>query len=139
MYLVDTNVVSELMRLRPDARVIAWFDAQLTDELWICVTTAGELRLGAALLPDGKREAALVDRIEHVLTDDFRGRCLPFSCATSEHYARIVAMRLRAGRPISAEDAQIAAIAHERSLVLVTRNSADFDSLGLTLFNPWID
>ena len=139
MYLLDTNVVSERMRPLPDARVIAWFDAQPTDELWICITSAGELRLGAALLPDGKRKASLVDRVEHVLVDDFAGRCLPFSCTTSKQYARIVAMRLRAGRPISSEDAQIAAVAREQGLILVNRNGKDFDDLALTILNPWID
>lgn len=138
MILLDTNVLSELMRPRPDPRVVTWLDGFAQSEIWISAVTVAEIRLGLALLPNGKRRALLWDLAEQMFQEDFSERCLPFDCSAAAEYADIVARRTRQGRPISVEDAQIAAIARSSGLELVTRNVKDFSGIeGLTVFDPW--
>jgi hypothetical protein len=138
MILLDTNVVSELMRAAPAARVLQWLDAQSTADIWISAVTAGEIRLGIALLPNGQRKERLGALAEAMFEEDFADRCLPFDPAAAADYAQIVATRSRRGRPVSVEDAQIAAIARSSGLTLATRNSKDFTDIdGLPLVNPW--
>lgn len=136
--LLDTNVLSEFMRPQPSATVIAWLDAQSAAQLYICAVSRAEIELGLALMPTGKRQAALAEAALAMFADDFAGQCLPFDEAAASAYARIVAARTRAGRPISVEDAQIAAIALARGLRLATRNVADFLNIeGLAVVDPW--
>ena len=138
MILLDTNVVSELMRQVPEPKVLAWLDHLPVDDVWICAITAGEIRLGLALLPDGKRRARLDRLAEAMFREDFSGRCLPYDMLAAAEYAEIVATRTRAGRPISVEDAQIAAIALSAGLTLATRNTKDFSDISeLPLVDPW--
>ena len=138
MTLLDTNVLSELMRPAPDARVLAWMDAHPADEIWISAVTIGEIRLGLALLPTGRRKALLTAIADTMFREDFAESCLPYDAAAAEHYAPIVSSRTRAGRPISVEDAQVAAIARSAGLALATRNTKDFAGIdGLELVNPW--
>ena len=138
MILLDTNVVSEGMRPLPDQRVMRWLDAQPAADLWISAVTVAEIRLGLALLPEGQRKRDLTDRAEAMLREDFGEGCLAFDGAAATDCAAIVAHRTRLGRPISVEDAQIAAIARAGGLTLATRNTKDFrDIEGLTLVNPW--
>ena len=113
MILLDTNVLSELMRPSPDPRVIRWLDARPESEVWICAITVAEIWLGVALLPEGKRKELLFDLAEQTFQEDFSDQCLPFDCEAAREYALIVAKRNRKGRPISVEDAQIAAVARE--------------------------
>ncbi len=138
MILLDTNVLSELMRPIPDSRVVRWLDGQPEIEIWISVVTAAEIRFGLVLLPEGKRKNLLIDLAEKMLKEDFADQCLPFDCDAAREYAQIVGRRHREGRPISVEDAQIAAIAKAAGLTLATRNVKDFDGIEeLEVVNPW--
>ena len=137
MIVLDTNVVSELARPQPDARVITWADEQDAAELVITALTAAEIRAGVALLPRGRRQREIGQRMETLLRETFSGRVLPFDVDSSPHYARILAVRRRAGRPISTIDAQIAAICAQHECELATRNTGDFRGLGLRLIDPW--
>jgi len=138
LILLDTNVVSELMRPSPEPNVVRWTDAQDESELWISAVTMAEIRLGLALLPKGKRRNRLIELAEQMFREDFAGQCLPFDCEAAAEYARIVSARTRLGHPISVEDAQIAAIAITGGLTLATRNTKDFLNIGLvSLLNPW--
>ncbi len=138
MILLDTNVLSELMRLNPDTEVLKWLDQQPAAGLWISAITRAEIELGIALLPAGKRRQALTDTADVMFSEDFAGRCLPFDGRAAGHYAVIVANRARLGKQIAVEDAQIAAIASSNVLSLVTRNVKDFAGIeNLVIVNPW--
>jgi predicted nucleic acid-binding protein len=137
MILLDTNVLSELMRPSPAREVEAWVGAQPVEGLFISAVTEAELRFGVALLPDGKRRAMLAEALVGMLAEDFAGRILPFDSAAASAYAEIAADRRRAGRPIAQFDAQIASIARSRNAALATRNVADFASCGVQLVDPW--
>jgi len=138
MILLDTNVVSELMRPQPDHRVFAWVAAQPAAGTFICSITEAELRLGVALLPEGKRRTTLSAILEDILAKDFLSRILPFDGSATTCFAQLAAARAKLGRPISHPDAQIAAIAISRGAKLATRNTADFEACGLDLVNPWL-
>ena len=138
MIVLDTNVVSELMRPIPDAAVLAWVDARPTDELYLTSMTAAELLYGVARLPSGGRREQLAQKVGRLLDELFEGRILPFDSAASIDYARIASARERAGMPISAVDAVIAATtAGAGADGLATRNVSDFVGTGLTVVNPW--
>lgn len=138
MILLDTNVLSELMRPMPDPNVVRWLDVWPEWDVWISAVTVAEIRLGISLLPAGKQKALLLDIAEQVFQEDFHDRCLPFDCEAAGEYALIVAERNRQGHPISVEDAQIAAIARTAALTLATRNTKDFSGItGLELIDPW--
>lgn len=139
MILLDTNVLSEFMRPAPAKEVVAWLDAQMSVQVWVCAVTRAEIELGIALMPDGLRKLGLQRAAEAMFAEEFVGRCLPFDGQAATYYAHIVALRTSLGRPISVEDAQIAAIALAHSLVLATRNERDFELIdGLSVVNPWI-
>jgi len=136
--LLDTNVLSELMRPMPDPNVVRWLDVWLKLDVWISAVTVAEIRLGISLLPAGKRKELLLDLAEQMFQEDFPGRCLPFDCEAAGEYALIVSERNRQGHPISVEDAQIAAIARTAGLALATRNTKDFLKITeLKLVDPW--
>jgi len=135
--LLDTNVLSELMRPAPDAAVERWLTAQPDTSMFISAITEAELRYGAALLPSGKRRSTLTAEIEGMLDEDFGGRILPFDRLAAQAFAAIAADRRAAGRPISQADAQIAAITRSRGASLATRNVPDFDGCGIQVINPW--
>ncbi len=136
--LLDTNVLSEFMRPRPSPAVVDWLDRQTRAELCVCAISRAEIELGLALMPAGRRQLALVEAARSMFENDFAGRCLTFDEPAAVLYGRIVAERTRKGRPISVEDAQIAAIACVHGLPLATRNVADFNGvLGLRVVNPW--
>ncbi|MBN1630046.1 MAG: type II toxin-antitoxin system VapC family toxin [Thermoleophilia bacterium] len=137
MILLDTNVISELMRREPDPSAASWVDAHPRSELHISAVTRGEIELGIGLLPDGKRKQGLKTVAMRVFAD-FHGRCLPFDERAASFYAEVVLGRRNAGRPISVEDAQIAAVALALGLTLATRNVADFAGIeGLQVVNPF--
>lgn len=137
-FLLDTNVLSELMRERPDAGVLDWFSRNTQAAMHISSVTQAEILMGIALLPAGKRRVALAAAAEQMFEQDFAGQCLVFDTAAAKHYALIVATRVRQGQPISTEDAQIAAIALASGLSVVTRNIKDFENIDrLVLLNPW--
>ena len=138
MILLDTNVLSELMRPMPEPKVVHWVDGQSELDVWISAVTVAEIRLGIALLPGGKRKALLFNLAEQMFQEEFREQCLPFDCKAAREYALILAERNRQGRPVSVEDAQIAAIARTAALTLATRNTKDFSDIErLDLVNPW--
>jgi len=135
--LLDTNVISEWMKVVPDPEVIAWLDHQRPSQLHISAVTKAEIERGIALLPDGRRREAL-RLAAQVVFSALHGRCLAFDCAVAPHYASILAHSKRLGRPVSVEDAQIAAIACANNLELATRNRKDFGFLDdLNLVDPW--
>ncbi|KAF0103181.1 MAG: PilT protein domain-containing protein [bacterium] len=137
MILLDTNVLSELMRPHPHAGVVAWVDAQ-SGGIHVSAITLAEINLGIALLPEGKRRDLLATAARQMFEEDFAARCLPFDAAAAGLFAQIVAQRRRIGRPITTQDAQIAAIALANTLSLATRNTIDFaDIPGLVLLDPW--
>ena len=137
--LLDTNVLSELMRARPNAAVLAWFEQQSGVRFYTSAITRAEIFLGIALLPAGKRRVALAAAAEQMFEEDFASHCLPFDAAAASEYALLVAARTRIGHAISTEDALIAAIAIQHQMPLVTRNTKDFVHIGqLKLINPWM-
>jgi hypothetical protein len=140
MILLDTNVVSELMRPVPDLGVVAFLDSYPESDVWISAVTVAEICMGIALLPGGKRKDILYAAAEKMFAEDFYARCLPFDCEAGREYARITKERREKGRPVSVEDAQIAAVAVIGGLVLVTRNTSDFLEIsGLQIINPWTE
>lgn len=137
MILLDTNVLSEFMRPQPSARVVSWLDDQPAGEVYTSAICRAEIELGLMLMPPGKRQEALSQAAQAMFDKEFAGRCLPFNEDAARHYGRIVAARTRAGRPISVEDAQTAAIALAHRMQLATRNTADFEIIdGLEIINP---
>ena len=137
MILLDTNVVSELMKPRPDPRVESWIAAQSAEELFITAVTEAELRFGIEILPPGDRRQQLQIALVGMLEEDFAGLILPFDSAAAAVYATIAVDRRQTGRPISQMDAQIAAIARSRAATLATRNVADFQGCGIVIVDPW--
>jgi toxin FitB len=134
--LLDTNVLSELLRAQPDAAVMAWVVAQPANSLFVSAVTQAEMLLGARLLPAGKRRQQLEQALDAMFSEDFASRVLPFDSNAAADYAEVVAVRRRAGTPISQFDAQIAAIALSHRLGVATRNVADFEGCGLAVINP---
>jgi predicted nucleic acid-binding protein len=139
MILLDTNILSELMRPLPTAVVEEWLGAQMSASLFISAVTEAELRFGVALLADGKRRSRLAEELDKMLAEDFAERILPFDSAAAISYARVASQRRKAGRPIAQADAQIVAIALSRGAALATRNVTDFADCGVDLINPWRD
>ncbi len=137
MIILDTNVVSELLRTSPAPAVEAWLAAQDGATVYLTAVSEAELRYGVAIMSVGKRRTAQVNLVESLLREDFAGRILPFDSAATPAYAQIGAERKSAGRPISQFDCQIAAIARRHSAVLATRNVRDFEDCGVTIINPW--
>lgn len=135
--LLDTNVLSELLRAQPAAAVLAWFAARPPEQLFVSAVTQAEMLLGARLLAPGKRRQQLQGALDAMFRDDFGARVLAFDSAAALVYADLVAGRRGAGRPISQFDAQIAAIALSRDAGVATRNVADFQGCGLVVTNPW--
>ena len=137
MIVLDTNVLSELMRPAPSERVVRWVAAQPATRLYTTSVTQAEILHGIMLLPSGRRRIALEAAAEAMFSEDFGGRVVPFGSEAAHPYARIAAERRRAGRPISHFDAQIAAIARSAGAGIATRNVADYDACGVQVINPW--
>jgi predicted nucleic acid-binding protein len=137
MILLDTNVVSEPLRHTPEARVIEWIDAQPLETLYLSAMTVAELRAGVALLPTGKRRAALHENLEKSVLPMFVGRVLPFDLACTNAYAELMARVRKAGSGIETADACIAAVAIANGFTVATRDTSPFQTAGLTVINPW--
>jgi predicted nucleic acid-binding protein len=139
MILLDTNVVSEPLRPAPEARVIEWLDAQALETLYLSAITVAKLRAGVALLPAGKRRAALHENLEKRVLPMFIGRVLPFDLACTNAYAELLARVRAAERGIETADACIAAVAIANGLTVATRDTRPFLAAGLIVINPWED
>ena len=137
MIVLDTNVVSELMKSSPDESVVGWATGEPATSLYTTSITLAEILHGILLLPSGKRRAGLEAAAEAMFHEDFAGRVLAFGADAARSYARIAADRRRAGRPIAHFDAQIAAIAHSAGAAIATRNVTDYEGCGVKLINPW--
>jgi predicted nucleic acid-binding protein len=137
MILLDTNVVSEPLRPAPDARVIAWIDAQPLETLFLSAITVAELRAGVALLPPGRRQVALQESLEKRVLPLFAGRVLPFDQACTMSYASVMARARAAGRAIATADGYIAAIATTHGLAVASRDTSPFEAAGATVIDPW--
>ncbi|MGE0210150.1 MAG: type II toxin-antitoxin system VapC family toxin [Parvibaculaceae bacterium] len=137
MIVLDTNVLSELMRKAPSARVTAWLDSQPTSTWFTTSITEAELWFGLEALPEGVRRRQIEAEIRAVFTEDFQRRVLPFDGAAAKAYAAIAVARRRQGRPINMSDAMIAGIAAAHGAILATRNVSDFEGCGIELVDPW--
>ena len=136
-FLLDTNIPSELIRLRPEPKVETWVAAQRLDSLFISSVSFGELRKGIVLRSPGKRRMELEAWIESDLSILFSGRILSVTRSVAQRWGVLEGQRQLAGRPLNVPDGQIAATALEHGLTLVTRNVKDFTQLGVALFDPW--
>ena len=136
-FLLDTNVVSELIRKSPAPAVEAWAAGQVLEDLFFSTVGEAELRYGAAIMPTGRRREALWGDIERMLHEAFENRILPFDSDAAGAYAEIAAARRSLGRPVEPIDCQIAAIARSRGMTVATRNIRDFEGIGLELIDPW--
>ena len=139
MIVLDTNVLSALMRDRPDAVVVAWLDAQASESLWTTSITLFEIGLGLELLPDGRRRAALKEALRGLIEEDLAGRVLVFDAPAAAQAARLAAERQRNGRPVDFRDTQIAGIALARRAGIATRNLRHFQDLSVPVVSPWGD
>lgn len=136
-FLLDTNVVSEWVKPRPNPRVVAWLADVDEDRVFISVVTLAELRHGVERMHDGARRRRIDAWLSHELPLRFEGRVLPVDDAVADAWGRMVAHRAALGRPIEPMDAFIAAVARVHRLTLVTRNAADFEPSMDAVFNPW--
>lgn len=137
MVVLDTNVVSELMRPSPNPAIESWIADRPAASLFFSAVGEAELRFGLAIMPAGRRRDAFASEIEAMLREDFADRILPFDSEAARVYAVIAASRRVAGRPIAEADCQIAAIARSRGMALATRNVRDFEDTGIHILDPW--
>ena len=136
MIVLDSNVLSELMRATPDDRVLRWVEGQPAAALCTTAVSVAEIRFGIERLPAGRRRTALRNAADDVF-GAFAAQVLPFDADAAREYADVVVQRDRAGVPISGFDAQIAAICRSRGATLATRNTVDFTGTGVELVDPW--
>ena len=137
MILLDTNVISELMRPHPDQDVVDWVSTYPKVSLFTTAIAEAEILFGVSILSIGKRKTALTKAVKEIFNKDFEGRVLPFDSSAVSAYASIASKRRSSGTPISQFDAQIAAIAHTRGASVATRNIYDFMNCGIDVINPW--
>lgn len=137
MIVLDTNVVSALMRAEPDPVVVAWLDGLPPESLWTTSITVFEIRLGLEVLPTGRRRRQLEEAFAKTLEEDFENRVLPFDQAAAQAAGRIAAERRSAGRTVEIRDVQIAGVVNVRKATLATRNTRHFEGCGLVLVDPW--
>lgn len=133
-YLLDTNVLSELRRKTPDARVVRWFSQRPAGTLYLSVLTLGEIRKGIEMLADQRRRLALMDWLDIELPAFFSGRVLDIDTAVADRWSRIVA---HAGRPLPSIDSLLIATAAQHGMTLVSRNLRDVEGLGAPVLSPW--
>jgi predicted nucleic acid-binding protein len=137
MTILDTNVVSEIMRPAPAPVVLRWISEQFSEELHVTAITMAEILYGIDLLPRGKRQEILRAGAERLFQVVFMDRILSFDNRAAREFSVIASSRRKLGRPISESDAQIAAIARDKRAVLATRDTRDFEGCGVKLVNPW--
>jgi len=136
MIVLDTNVLSEPLKMRPEPKVLAWLDAQAAETLYMSTISYAELRFGVLKMPDGKRKDELAAQIERVL-ELFKDRMLEFNVKAAEQLAQIGARCKKIDKPATAPDAYIAAIAAANGFSVATRNVDHFKHTGVPVINPW--
>jgi len=136
-FVLDTNVISELMNRKGSKRVKDWVAAQPRESLFTTTITQAEVLYGIAILPQGKRKQALLEAAELMFLEDFAGQILSFDSLAAQLFAQIAAYRKQKGQPISQADAQIAAICLAHNSTIVTRNVDDFINCSIPIVNPW--
>jgi predicted nucleic acid-binding protein len=137
MIVLDTNVLSALMRREADPAVVAWLDLQPSESVWTTAVTVFEIRFGLELLAPGRRKRQLEDAFSRAINEDFRGRILPFDRDAAEEAARRAAERRAVGKPVDFRDLEIAGIVAARRGTLATRNARHFQELRIELVDPW--
>lgn len=137
MIILDTNVLSALMRRAADSRVVAWLDTQPRSSIWITSVTILEIQFGLQILPKGKRRTQLMKAFDAVLAEEIGQRVSPFDTAAALQAARLMASRQKNGRPIELRDTMIAGIALACHATLATRNTPHFADLSVPVINPW--
>ena len=137
MIILDTNVLSELIRPVPEPKVLTWLEVQATDAPLTTAVSRGEMLYGARILPSGRRRDSLLRELEAIFFTDMASRVLPYDGDAADAYAAIAAMCRARGRPISQPDAMIAGIVQSRGATLATRNVRDFEGCGIALVDPW--
>ncbi|MEH2301845.1 MAG: type II toxin-antitoxin system VapC family toxin [Nostoc sp.] len=137
MIILDTNVLSELMKSKKSEIVRSWATQQPLMNLFTTTITQAEILYGIALLPAGKRREELSQAAHLMFSEDFVGRVLPFDQAAAVTFAKIASQRRHNGTPISQADAQIAAIGYIHTATIATRNFSDFEGCGISIINPW--
>ncbi len=137
MILLDTNVVSEPLKVTSDANVLAWIDAQMVETLYLSTISLAELRFGVAALPEGRRRDSLHASLEQRILPLFAGRIVPFDEPASHSYATLRARARATGQAIAPVDGYIAAIAATHGFAVATRDTSPFKAAGLTVINPW--
>lgn len=137
MIVLDTNVLSALMRTEPEAAVLGWLDRQAPDAIWITAVTVFEVRMGLTLLPAGRRRRALETAFERLLAEDLQHRVLGFDASAATRAAALAAARQSAGRSVDLRDTQIAGIVSARRATLATRNLHHFRDLDVAVVDPW--
>ena len=139
MIVLDTNVVSELVRITPESVVLDWVARQAPQDVFLSAVTEAELRYGVAIMPMGRRRDSLALTLARILDEDFAGRVLSFDSFAARAYATIAADRRAAGRPIEPADCQIAAIARSLDASVATRDTRGFEGCGIDVIDPWAD
>ena len=137
MIILDTNVISEGFRLRPDAQVRGWLDQQPSADLYLCAPVLAELRFGVERLPLGRRRTELDRMVTNAEQNLFANRLLPIDREAAYAFGRVTATRANMGRPIMPMDGMIAAIAVANGMAIATRDVDDFTGLGINLINPF--
>lgn len=139
MVLLDTDVLSALMRAAPDREVLTWLNCQPWTSMWTTSVTVFEIRFGIAILPVGERRSHLAAEFERVLTDEMEDRVVPFDTNAARLAADLMASRQKAGRRIDLRDTMIAGIALASRATLATRNTRHFADLSMAVVNPWTE
>jgi predicted nucleic acid-binding protein len=137
MILLDTNVVSEVMKARPAEAVVTWLNVQKSEKLYVSAITIGEIAYGLRILPDGKRRSGLRERFEQFIALAFDRRMLAYDESAARIYGELMGVRKELGHPMSVPDGQIAAIARHNHLAVATRNVVDFENCGIDVINPF--
>lgn len=137
MIILDTNVLSALMRRTPDPDVVDWLDAQPRTSVWTTSVTVLEVKFGLQILPAGKRRAALLQAFETLLRDTIEQRIAPFDLSAAQQAADLMATRHRKGRPGDLRDTMLAGIVLAHHATLATRNTRHFEDLSVPVVNPW--
>jgi predicted nucleic acid-binding protein len=138
MIVLDTNVLSALMRQEADKNVVAWLDKQPRTSIWTTSVTILEIQFGLQILPAGKRRSRLIEAFETVLVDELGRRVAPFDMVAAQNASQLMASRHKKGRPMELRDTMIAGIVLACHATLATRNTPHFEDLSVPVINPWV-